>query len=219
MPEEELEPWLGEAAEEYHLPMPTPREPMWQAIAQRRGAARRIPDRRPGGIAPIRRHWLPLAAAAGLLLAAGVGIGRLTLAPSPRAAAPAVGQAADPKASDEVNTTAYRLATLEHLSQSEEFLTLFRTSVGRSDAHLASATARRLLGTNRLLLDSPAALDRRTRLLLEDLELVLAGIAQLPEHARPQDVDLITEGMEQGQVMPRLRTAVPAGAVSRQGAL
>ena len=218
MPEDELEHWLGEAAEEYHPPVPTPREPMWQAIAQRRGAARRIPARLPGGAAPVRRRWLPLAAAAGLLLAAGVGIGRLTWVPSPQAA-PAVGQAADPKASDEVNATAYRLATLEHLSQSEEFLTLFRTSVGRSDAHLASATARRLLGTNRLLLDSPAALDRRTRLLLEDLELVLAGIAQLPEHARPQDVDLITEGMEQGQVMPRLRTAVPAGAASRQGAL
>ena len=83
----------------------------------------------------------------------------------------------------------------------------------------ASTAARRLLGTNRMLLDSPAAVDRRTRLLLEDLELVLAGIAQLPDRARPEDLNLINQGMETGQVMPRLRTAVPAGAASRQGAL
>jgi hypothetical protein len=218
MPEDELEPWLGEAAEQYHPPLPTPREAMWRAIDQQRGPARRAGAGRQGWSAPVRHRWLPLAAAAGLLLAAGVGIGRLTRSPGPEVAVPTVGRSAPPSPA-EVNATAYRLATLEHLSQSEEFLTLFRSSLGRSDARLASAGARRLLGTNRLLLDSPAALDRRTRLLLEDLELVLAGIAQLPEHTRPQDVDLITEGMEQGQVMPRLRTAVPAGAASRQGAL
>jgi hypothetical protein len=119
----------------------------------------------------------------------------------------------------EGTNTAYQLATLEHLSQAEEFLTLFRSSAGRGEQRLASSTARRLLGTNRMLLDSPAAMDRRTRLLLEDLELVLAGIAQLPAHVRPQDMDLIREGMESGQVMPRLRTVVPSGAASSQGAL
>jgi hypothetical protein len=150
------------------------------------------------------------------VLGAGIGIGRLTDGPStdqPVAATPA------PRSSGEVNATAYRLAALEHLSQSEEFLTLFRSSVGQGEHRLASATARQLLGTNRLLLDSPAATDRRTRLLLEDLELVLAGIAQLAEGGRRQDVDLITEGMERGHVMPRLRTAVPSGAASSQGAL
>ena len=51
----------------------------------------------------------------------------------------------------------------EHLGQSEAFLTLFRASVRqRSDQRLASATARQLLATNRLLLDSPAA-SRRPR--------------------------------------------------------
>ena len=71
--------------------------------------------------------------------------------------------------------------------QSEAFLTLFRTSLMRPGNHrLASATARQLLAGNRLLLDSPAARDEATRRLLQDLELVLAEIAQLsPRLARP----------------------------------
>jgi hypothetical protein len=70
-----------------------------------------------------------------------------------------------------------------------------------------------------LLLDSPAAVDRRTRLLLEDLELVLAGIAQLSPRSRAEDLELIREGIEGGDVMPRLRTAVPAGAAPTPGVL
>jgi ubiquinone biosynthesis protein UbiJ len=115
---------------------------------------------------------------------------------------------------------AYHLATTEHLGQSEAFLTLFRASVrGGGSERLASATARQLLATNRLLLDSPAASDARTRLLLQDLELVLAGIAQLSPQPRSRDLDLITEGLEQGGVLSRLRTAVPSGASITQGAL
>jgi hypothetical protein len=118
------------------------------------------------------------------------------------------------------NATTYRVATQEHLSQAEAFLTLFRTSVQeRSNERLASASARQLLATNRLLLDSPAATDRATRLLLQDLELVLAQIAQLSPRSRDEDLQLIRDGIEWGNVMPRLRTAVPAGAAPMQGVL
>ena len=80
---------------------------------------------------------------------------------------------------------AYRITAMEHLGQSEAFLTLFRASVRKGgNEQLASATARQLLATNRLLLDSPAASDARTRLLLQDLELVLAEIAQLAPPAQ-----------------------------------
>jgi hypothetical protein len=89
----------------------------------------------------------------------------------------------------------------------------------QTDYRLASASARQLLATNRLLLDSPAAIEPATRLLLEDLELVLAEIAQLSRQSRAQDLQLIREGLEQGNVMPRLRTAVPAGAAPTQGVL
>ena len=121
-----------------------------------------------------------------------------------------------PRTSD----VAYRVATTEHLGQSEAFLTLFRASVrGGGNEQLASATARQLLATNRLLLDSPAASDPRTRLLLQDLELVLAEIAQLSPRPSSPDLDLITEGLERGGVMSRLRTAVPSGASTTQGVL
>jgi len=213
MGDDQLDDLLREAAQEYNRPGRTPREAMWQGIERGREAAGRR-----GGRVRFPRRWFPLAAAAGAVLAAGIGIGRLTTGggSGPPGRAGDVAAAGETRA---VNATAYRLATLEHLSQSEEFLTLFRTSLGRGDQRLASATARRLLGTNRLLLDSPAAMDGRTRLLLEDLELVLAGIAQLSDDARRQDVELITEGMERGNVMPRLRTAVPSGTASSQGAL
>jgi hypothetical protein len=120
-----------------------------------------------------------------------------------------------------VNAAAYQVATTEHLSQSEAFLTLFRASLrsGGRDERLASATARQLLATNRLLLDSPAATDARTRLLLQDLELVLAEISQLSPQPRARDLDLITQGLEQGGVLSRLRIAVPSGASITQGAL
>jgi ubiquinone biosynthesis protein UbiJ len=84
---------------------------------------------------------------------------------------------------------------------------------------LASSTARQLLATNRLLLDSPAATDSRTRLLLQDLELVLAQIAQLSGRPSSPDLDLITNGLDDTGVMSRLRTAVPSGTSATQGVL
>jgi hypothetical protein len=210
MNDEPLEESLQAAARSYHQPPDPPREAMWRAIEARRHHDR---SRRPG---PGR--WIPWAAAAAALLVAGVGLGRLSVpaGPSP-ASAPTV---APVGVAPRVNETAYRLATAEHLGQSEAFLALFRASV-RSGGHekLASATARELLANNRLLLDSPAADDRRTRLLLEDLELVLAEIAQLSPEATAQDRDLIQEGMERGGVLPRLRTMVPAGMTPTRGNL
>jgi hypothetical protein len=209
LPDEPLDPALQAAAREYHRPPDPPREAMWRAIQAERRRARAS---RPGP-----RRWMPWAAAAVLLLAAGIGIGRLT---GPDAIpAPAAGSAVAASA-PRVNQTAYRLATVEHLGQSEAFLTLFRASVragGRE--RLAAATARRLLTSNRLLLDSPAAGDRRTRLLLEDLELVLAEIAQLGADPSPADRELIREGLERGGVLSRLRTVVPAGTTPTRGDL
>ncbi len=207
MDDDQIDERLRAIARQLNQPPETPRARMWEAIqagrwadAQRRRKRTRFP-------------WIPLAAAAAALLATGVGIGRITSGPETSPVAPVATTAT-------AGTAAYRLAAIEHLGQAEEFLTLFRTAVGRTDDYqLASATARRLLASNRLLLDSPAASDRRTRLLLEDLELVLAGIAQLSRQSPAQDLELVREGIERGDVMPRLRTAVPAGAVPTQGAL
>ena len=202
-----LDDRIRDLAREINVPPPTPRDEMWEAIAARRRAR---PARAP------RPHWIPWAAAAAAVLAVGIGIGRLS-APESNHPSPSV---ADAGGAPRVNPTAYRLAAEEHLAQSEAFLTLFRASLERPGDHrLASATARQLLAGNRLLLDSPAARDVATRRLLEDLELVLAEIAQLSPGSPAQDLDLIRDGIERGDVLPRLRQAVPTGTVPNHGAL
>lgn len=232
--DEALDPELQEAARGYHEPGPAPRDEMWARIQ-----ARRALERRAGGALPparrIARHpsrFLPWAAGIAALLAVGVGIARMSvsvqLSFEPDSAARAASPAASPfataprAAAAPGDDAAYRLATAEHLGQAEVFLTLFRASVreGRRE-RLAPATARQLLATNRLLLDSPAGADPRLRFLLQDLELVLAEIAQLEPGRGSEDLKLITDGLERDGMLVRLRAAVPAGtgATFRQGAL
>ncbi|MGI9077271.1 MAG: hypothetical protein ACR2G6_08075 [Gemmatimonadaceae bacterium] len=88
----------------------------------------------------------------------------------------------DPAAMRERSTSsAYRVAAIQHLTQMEMLLTSFRAEAqgGRVVDDQLSVWAADLLGTTRLLLDSPAGDDQRLKRLLEDLELVLAQIAQL----------------------------------------
>jgi hypothetical protein len=221
---------LREAAHDYNAPPETPRDQMWEKIVAARKEGTRVggKDRaddilRDPEIGPFRRSLVPsfprslrwpLGIAA--LLALGIGLGRMT-APAPESPAPAtVVTEAAPRESG----VAYRLAATEHLSQSETFLTLFRASVRQGgNEQLASSTARQLLATNRLLLDSPAATDNRTRILLQDLELVLAQIAQLSGRPSSPDLDFITNGLDDSGVMSRLRTAVPSGTSATQGVL
>ena len=218
---------LRDAARQYNEPPETPREEMWARIGAERSersekSTKSEKSDRSSVIAfrsfrPLR-HFRPIAVAAGMaaVLAIGIGLGRLSV----DRAQPVVPSAGVAVETPRNTGTAYRVATTEHLGQSEAFLTLFRASLRRPGSEqLASATARQLLATNRLLLDSPAATDPRTRLLLQDLELVLAEIAQLSPQPRSRDLELITEGMEQGGVLTRLRTAVPAGASATRGAL
>jgi hypothetical protein len=184
---------------------------MWAEISARRATS-------DGTARPHR--FLIWAAGIAAVLAIGVALGRLTIR-QPHAPAIAPTPPAIATSAPREDATAYRLATAEHLGQAEAFLTLFRASVrqGRRE-QLASATARQLLATNRLLLDSPAGVDPKLRLLLQDLELVLAQIAQLEPAHRSEDLRLITNGLEDGMLM-RLRAAVPAGAIAttRQGVL
>lgn len=106
----------------------------------------------------------------------------------------------------------YQVAANRHLANAEALLTAFRTDSrdARIDASL-SKWARDLLSNTRLLLDSPAAEDPQRARLLGDLELVLAQIVQLSPGAAAQDRELIEGSIRNGQVMSRLRTAIPAG--------
>lgn len=224
---DELEEPLRSVARQYHEPPATPREAIWEAIqaakvvdlgdARRRAARRPAPGRALRSSGPVPAFRIVAAIAALLIL--GIGIGRITAPGRTDAPAAPTLSAAPGTASDD---QALRLTANRHLAQSETFLSLFRVAVrsGRPD-EIAPATARELLLSNRLLLDSPAADDPRLRGLLEDLELVLAQIAQLPAEGTRADAGLITDGMEAGSMLPRLRSVTTdvESPTLRQGAL
>lgn len=193
-----FEHWLKESVKSYHSPLPTPREEMWKRIESAR-SQRRVVALRP---------WLRWAVAAAAVLVVGIGIGRWSV--QQRAAGtPSVVASADTARQD----VAYELAAQQYLSRTEVLLTDFRaqSAGGQIDPQFV-ASARDLLATTRLMLDSPAARDQRLRSLLEDLELVLAQITQLTaEPGRKTEMDFINQGMNQRSVLTRLRTATPAG--------
>lgn len=205
--EEQLDQWIAEQAQSYHEPDYVPREEMWASIQATRQS------RTIRSITP-RVRWLTWSVGIAAVLALGMGIGFIMAnrvgEPMPAVAATDAG----PKAGlHEVRvSTALAVATTEHLTQTETFLSLFRDAVrSGTDSPYAGATARTLLATNRLLTDSPIAQDAALKALLQDLELVLAQIAQLREDSWEGETDLITDGIEQRAVLTRLQTVVPAG--------
>ncbi len=197
--EDRFDEWLEQAAKAYHAPLPTPREEMWARIAaeRQRRAAHRVIELKP---------WLRWTLAAAAVLALGIGIGRWTA----RQEASSTGT--DSTGGSDV---VYQVAAMQYLSRTEAFLTDVRADLraGRTDARFAGQ-ARDLLMTTRLLLDSPAADDPHRRALLEDLELVLVQISQFQAGRGAHDADLITQGMDQRNVLPNLRSAIPAGPVA-----
>jgi hypothetical protein len=101
------------------------------------------------------------------------------------------------------------VAAQAHLRQAETYLTLFRASVRTGETNdLAVSTARELLASNRFLVNASGT-DPQMRALLLDLELVLVGISQLQSSDRPEDIRLITDGLDQAGMLTRLRSASP----------
>ena len=77
-----------------------------------------------------------------------------------------------------------------------------------------------LLTTARLMMDSPAGNDPQLRQLLEDLELVLAQINQYASQQSDDELDLIEDGLEEQDLMLRLRAALSdVGSDVVQGAI
>jgi hypothetical protein len=202
MMDDRLDEQLRDLAGEYHQPPETPRDEMWVAIQKNRAAYR----------APRRIGWKPFAwggLAAAAVLVMGIMIGRMggekQVADRPNAP----GVQINPNDPDR----AFKVAAVQYLGETEEFLTVFRADVreGQIDAN-ASERARQLLSSNRLLMDSPAAKDPEIGRLLEDLELVLAEISRVSgSGASQEEAGMIDDGIEEGGLLDRLRTAVPAG--------
>lgn len=238
--DEKFNQWLESAARDYNRPPDdTPRDAMWAAI----DAATAQPSGT-GSIRPlsVRRSRFTVhlwqAAAALLLLAGGIGIGRVWHGASPNdrsiAAGVPVGRTPDLAVADtafagtpsaarvagmadrnarSATSESYDIAAVQHLSRAEALLTSFRAGGDGETRGSMERWARDLLADTRLLLDSPAATDARRRHLLEDLELVLAQIVQLPAEASA-DRALIQRSIERGAVLSRLRSTIPAGFAS-----
>jgi hypothetical protein len=208
--DEQFNRWLGDAAREYHDlgTIEVPREDMWAAVRQELDhvAADTVVSPQP---LPFRRtgRWFrvvaPYAAAAVLLLAVGIAIGRSGAPAAP--AAPGV-VAAVPQAT----AVMYERATQAHLGRAEVLLsTVAQQSSPGNDA--VARFARDVLTDTRLLLDSPAADNVARRALLQDLEMLLVQIVQLSSTSTDDHRQFLDRALERGDLMTRIRLATPNG--------
>jgi hypothetical protein len=197
------------AREAYHAPPETPRDEMWAVIQAARAA----------DVVPIQRFrprpwWAAVAAALviGVMLGRGSPVGpegAPTVAGTD-AETPTVVEGSGATDGGSMVPRSYRVAAARHLNRTEDFLTMFRVDA-RSDQLDTDLGpwAKRLLTDTRLLMDSPAGGDPELRMLLSDLELVLAQIVQL-RGGDPTEVEIIDEGLESNQLLFRLKAAQAA---------
>ena len=84
---------------------------------------------------------------------------------------------------------------------------MFKTDGADEELSAQFATwARTLLMQTRLMIDSPAGEDPQMRALLEDLELALVQIVQLGDGTDEEESRRIGEGLDDGQLLFKLRS-------------
>lgn len=205
MQQEPFDRWLQETAASYREPPDTDLDSLWSELEQRR--ERESTSMPATDMRPRRWHAHPWLRAAAILVV-GVGLGRLSISPS------AITVASSPE-SVAVTDVPHIERVLDvpgaerYLGQTVALLASLQADVpSTSGDTLMTARASRLLSTTRFLLDSPSASDPNVRALLEDLELVLVQIVQIPSSELASDLELIHQAMQQRDVMPRLRSAV-----------
>ena len=237
MKDERLDDLLRQAKQTYRVPADAPVDAMWERIERESFDTPRALVPLHGDVvvldsvrrASSHQRWLaPLAGVAATLLV-GFGLGRFTVPVADLAGgadgATDVSAAGTVAPVDRVGQGAsasnvaepLQRATYEYLARAVALLdSLPRSAQGtplRSDARFV-ADASQLLGTTRLLLDSPAASDPRMRALLEDLELVLAQVSRLRTAPRAAELTFIAEAMDERAVVPRLRTVTASYTAS-----
>lgn len=221
--------WTAEMVDEhYNRPPATPRDEIWAALEGRLADAGR-----PGEGSEVvslesrrRKRWAGagwLAVAATAVLAAGIGIGRWSRGP----AAPAMSADTPTAPTDGIRRPGTarlnRMAAVEHLSRSEPLLTLVKAEVARGgvDAEVAE-WARALLGQTRFLLDSGLPLDPEVESVLEDLELILlqatlVASGEVQGDRARQELELLEEGLNERNVLPRIQAMIPTAGTGFQG--
>ncbi len=116
-----------------------------------------------------------------------------------------------------VGSGTMRMAAADHFSRTESLLTMVRSDAraGRVDAEVGE-WARTLLLQTRLLMSSSALRDPMILGLVEDLEVVLMQVIRLSpglDGSRSGELDLITESLEDNDIMLRIRAILPATSV------
>jgi hypothetical protein len=208
--------WLAKVAPSLNVPNAAPRQEMWDAIQAAQKTSRDAQAGRLTGVTPLRRNLRLLSAIAAAVLL-GIAIDRLALQKPDDQSASTTRVASPPPAPVDPGDPSrlYRMAAAQTLTQAEALLMAY----GASDVADRNPSASRQLGTwgrdilssTRLLLDSPAGGDPQLRPLLDDLELVLVQLIELS--GAPLDTGeraLIDRALQDRNLLPRIRTAVPA---------
>jgi len=118
---------------------------------------------------------------------------------------------ADGRLRSDAVVNGYTVATAAHLENVEALLTTVAASSAeaRTDS-LVARWARDLLSNTRLLLDSPAARDPMRARLLQDLEVILVQLVQRSPGGNAEERSSLERTLNRTQIIPRLRSAVPA---------
>ena len=206
--DDRFEEFVRTAARHMDPVVEVPREEMWARVAE----ARRFQRTRTKPGVPA---WVTWAVSLAAVLAVGIGLGRWSALdrtqPQNETVASTGAPQATPAGTEATgdNTASYRMAALQHLGSAEVLLTSVNN--GMVDPQL-KAWAKDMLSSTRYLLDSPAAADPRVGVLLEDLELILAQIATANSSGSQTDLNLIQDGIENTDVLPRLRATQSANS-------
>jgi hypothetical protein len=191
MNDQQLDQLIETARRSYRVPPEPSLDELWTGIASRRGR----PSRRPWAARAVR--IMGIAAA----VVVAFSLGRYSTTPS----APGGGAlAASPTPS--IDRPIEETTTLL-LGQSVVLLSTLPITESSPAGDLRfSAQARDMLATTRLLLDSRASANPKLRELLEDLEFVLAQIARLQNSRSREELELITDALQQQDIVPRIRS-------------
>jgi hypothetical protein len=198
MTEDRLNELLDDARRTWPLPPEPDYQAMWGRIEREAFAGVRKVDRTPS--------WRVFSIGIAATLLIGISLGRLSKNEAPSTTVPTL--AAVTTDTSRPAGSEYDRVASELLGRTVVLLTSLPDEVRSPGSERFSNQAIELLTSTRLLLDSPAASDARFKDLLEDLELVLAQIAMLQSGRTRQEIDLITDALEEREVVPRIRSAV-----------
>jgi hypothetical protein len=199
-----LDALLDDAARTYRVPPEPPLDVIWSRVEAQVFTQ-----------APVRRtvfDWRTLGAAIAASLVIGVVMGRAS-ARANRGPVISVNTAVAVKATSvaapQAAAASYQRATEEFLGSTALLLAaLPRNGSAERPSALLPEQATQLLTTTRLLLDSPVGSNPRMKALLQDLELVLAQVARLRPRREKAELSMITQTLEDRDLVPRIRSAV-----------